>query len=64
MLPWAQFWYNCSWHQSIGMTPLKVLYGRDPPTVIKNKTTFNDLICVKDMLLARDATLQQLKLGM
>ena len=34
MLPWAQFWYNTSFHHNIGMSPFKAVYGRDPPSVI------------------------------
>lgn len=32
-LPWAEYWYNTSFHSSIGMTPFRVLYGRDPPAL-------------------------------
>lgn len=34
MLPWVKFWYNTSFHTSIGMTSFKAMYGRDPPTLI------------------------------
>jgi len=30
MLPWAQFWYNFSLHQSIGMSPFKAYMGEIP----------------------------------
>ncbi|GJT85112.1 putative mitochondrial protein [Tanacetum coccineum] len=33
-LPWAEYWYNTSFHSGIGRTPFKVLYGRDPPRLV------------------------------
>ncbi|KAL9429081.1 hypothetical protein AB3S75_030982 [Citrus x aurantiifolia] len=32
-LPWAEFWYNTTYHDSTGMTPFQALYGRAPPKV-------------------------------
>ena len=34
-LNWAEFWYNRSFHTSIGMTPFKALYGRYPPALTR-----------------------------
>lgn len=34
-LPWAEYWYDTTFHQSLGTTPFQALYGRPPPTVIK-----------------------------
>jgi transposase InsO family protein len=34
-LTWVEYWYNTAHHSSIGMTPFKALYGRDPPTVMR-----------------------------
>nr|GFA39271.1 Ty3/gypsy retrotransposon protein [Tanacetum cinerariifolium] len=40
-LPWAEFWYNSAFQTSIGVTPFKVVYGRDPPSFITH--SFSDL---------------------
>ncbi|WVZ24525.1 hypothetical protein V8G54_003069 [Vigna mungo] len=41
-LPWAEFWYNTAYHHSSGMTPFKVVYGREPPQLIQYSVTSYD----------------------
>lgn len=48
MLPWAQFWYNTSFHHSIGMPPFKAIFGRDPPLVIPYESDPKDPAVVQD----------------
>ena len=33
-LPWAELALNCFHHAGLGMSPFKVLYGREPPKLI------------------------------
>ena len=60
-LPWAQYWYNTSWHSSIRMAPYQALYGRTPPTISSYIPKTARLQAVEDALMDRDATLQLLK---
>ena len=34
-LPWAEYWYNTSFHCATNTTPFWVVYGRDPPPLIR-----------------------------
>lgn len=33
-LPWAEYWYNTTWHASIQMTPFEAVYGLPPPRLL------------------------------
>lgn len=35
ILRWAEYCYNSAYQSSVGMTPFRVLYGRDRPTVAR-----------------------------
>ncbi|KAH9668238.1 hypothetical protein KPL70_021339 [Citrus sinensis] len=60
-LPWAEYWYNTTYHISTGMTPFKALYGRDPPTVPQYHVGTSPVNEVDKALLTRDELLAQLK---
>src|SRR4051812_39210525 len=61
MLPWAEFWYNTALHTSIGMTPFKAVYGRDPPSLIKYEMQVADPPSLQALLTERDSILTLLK---
>ncbi|KAJ0810360.1 putative nucleotidyltransferase, Ribonuclease H [Helianthus annuus] len=60
-LPWAEFWYNTSYHHSTKMTPFEVLYGRPPPTITRyiRDSTGSPLLAAQ--LRERDDLLLHLK---
>ena len=34
-LSWVEYWYNTTFHSALGCTPFRVLYGRDPPSLLR-----------------------------
>jgi hypothetical protein len=60
-LSWAEFWYNTALQTSIGMTPFKALYGRDPPALLRYEPQATDPPALQEQLMERDRILQQLK---
>jgi len=61
MLSWAEYWYNTAFQTSIGMTPFKAVYGRDPPTLPKYEQNATEPPSLQEMMLHRDQTLLCLK---
>lgn len=49
-LPWAEYWYNSSFHTSAGMTPFRVVYGRDPPMLLPYFSNDNDPLELAQMM--------------
>ena len=59
-IPWAEFWYNTSFHTSIGTSPFEVMYGRKPPTVMQHILGEVRVEVVARDLQDRDEALRQL----
>jgi len=61
MLPWAQYWYNCEFHHSMGMPSYQAVYGKPPPSLIRYEYNEDDPPTIQDNLKMRDALLRKLK---
>lgn len=62
-LLWAEYWYNTSYHISMGMTPFQALYGRPPPTIPSYTKGLSPIHEVDQQLMTRNV-LQQLKINL
>lgn len=60
-LPWAEYWYNTTYHISTGMTPFQALYGRPPPSIPTYSAGISPVHELDQQLQSRDELLQQLK---
>ena len=60
-LPWAEWWYNTSYHSSIKMTPFEVVYGQPPPTITKYVPGYSKVDQVDKELMDRNKIIQLLK---
>ena len=60
-LPWAELWYNTTYHASTKMTPFQALYGRLPPTIPHYPVGSCSIHEVDQQLTTRDTLLRQLK---
>ncbi|KAD7477122.1 hypothetical protein E3N88_00258 [Mikania micrantha] len=60
-LPWAEFWYNSTFHASTGTTPFEVVYGRRPPSILQFIPGEVRVESVARELQDRDEALRQLK---
>lgn len=58
---WAEYWYNTTFHESIGVTPFEIVYGRKPPTLLRFAVGETKVEAVQQELLDRDEALRQLK---
>ncbi|WJX50794.1 hypothetical protein P8452_37049 [Trifolium repens] len=60
-IPWAEYWFNTTYHASTGKTPFEVVYGRTPPTMVRWIQGEIRVEAVQKELLDRDEAIKQLK---
>lgn len=60
-LPWAEFWYNTTFHRAIGITPFPALYGRSLPVITRYLLGSTIIQEVDKALCNRDELLRRLK---
>lgn len=60
-LPWAEYWYNTTFHMSTGTTPFHIVYGRPPPMLARFLPREVRVEAVRRDLQDRDEALKQLK---
>lgn len=53
-LSWAELAYNTSYHTSLKCSPFWVLYGRDPPLLLRYRPASSNLQSVEQELITRD----------
>lgn len=63
-IPWAELWYNTSFHISTGFTPFEVVYGRKPPVLVHFLEGETRVEAVAQELRDRDEALRQLKFNL
>lgn len=58
---WAEYWYNTSYHNTARMSPFKVVYGREPPPLLKWIEEDSKIQEVSQMIKERNLILDELK---
>jgi len=60
-LPWAEYWYNTSYHTATKTTPFMAVYGREPPAILRYGDTPTANAVVEELLKDRDGLLLELR---
>ena len=58
---WTEYCYNTSYHSALKETPFRIVYGRDPPTLLKYGTPPSPIAAIDQQLMDRDAMLDTMK---
>ena len=60
-IPWAELWYNTTFHVTTRKTPFEVVYGRAPPPLVCFTKGETNAEAMAAKLVDRDEALRQLK---
>jgi hypothetical protein len=60
-LPLAEFWYDTSYHSSLGCAPFKVLYGYDPTIAASPMIPPTDNKTVQELCTDRELHTKMIK---
>ncbi|KAL0561243.1 hypothetical protein IC582_001665 [Cucumis melo] len=60
-IPWAELWYNTTFHSSARTTPFQIVYGRPPPPLVRYGDKKSNNNTVEQLLLERDLVISALK---
>lgn len=60
-LPWAEYWYNTTYHASTKHTPFELVYGRSPPHLESYPLGNSPNAKVDRELYERDLMIHELK---
>jgi hypothetical protein len=60
-LPWAEYWFNTTFHSTTERTPFEIVYGRSPPVMVRWVSGEIRMEAVQRDLADRDEAIKQLR---